>query len=97
MEFKSNVAAEEGPGLISTGNNQNHWESREQSGFGKGTRESELVLYLWNITTNKKLEKTMKGLEISSWKGGRGGDEFLFSTYVLIIEQSMVGVCSWKG
>jgi len=38
----------------------------------------------------------MKGLEISSWKG-RGGDEFLFSTYVLIIEQSRVGVCSWKG
>lgn len=47
MEFKSNVAAEEEPGLLLfTGKIQNHRESEQYVGLERGTAESELVLYL---------------------------------------------------
>lgn len=35
VEFKSNVATKEGPGVISIGKNQNHWESGQQCGLGE--------------------------------------------------------------
>lgn len=59
VEFKNNVTEEE-PRLFSTDKNQNHWDSGQHVGLERGTGESELVLYLWNITTNKKLKKGWK-------------------------------------
>lgn len=80
MEFKSNVAAEEGPRLISTGNNRNHWESRQQCGFGKRNQRiwtcSVFIKYYYKQKAGKK---TMKGLEISSWKGSGGRWVLIFN------------------
>lgn len=82
MEFKSNVATEEEPGLLlSTGKIQNHRESGQYVGLERGTAESELVLYLWNITTNKKLKTTTKGLEMCSWES-RGVKKSYYSKHM---------------